>query len=98
MLIRYRTKKLQKICENPKEAVKKYGLNMALKIHQRIDEIRAFSRVKELIEWSIGRCHELSGDRKGQYSMDLEHPYRLIFTQYDDTTITVRIKEIVDYH
>ena len=25
------------------------------------------------------RCHELTGGRKGQLSVDLEHPYRLIF-------------------
>lgn len=24
-------------------------------------------------------CHELTGNRKGQLSMDLDHPYRLIF-------------------
>lgn len=26
------------------------------------------------------RCHELSGNRKGQLSMDLDHPYRLILS------------------
>ena len=26
-----------------------------------------------------GRCHELAGDRSGQLSLDLDHPYRLIF-------------------
>ncbi len=25
------------------------------------------------------RCHELKMDRAGQFSMDLDHPYRLIF-------------------
>ncbi|MBI5098423.1 MAG: killer suppression protein [Nitrospirae bacterium] len=25
------------------------------------------------------RCHELKGNRKGQLSVDLDHPYRLIF-------------------
>ncbi len=26
-----------------------------------------------------GRCHELVQDRAGQLSLDLDHPYRLIF-------------------
>jgi hypothetical protein len=26
-----------------------------------------------------GRCHELTGDRSGQLSLDLDGPYRLIF-------------------
>ncbi|MEJ7931476.1 hypothetical protein WG922_15985 [Ramlibacter sp. AN1015] len=25
------------------------------------------------------RCHELTGDRQGQLTMDLDHPYRLVF-------------------
>lgn len=25
------------------------------------------------------RCHELTGNKKGQLSLDLDHPYRLIF-------------------
>lgn len=25
------------------------------------------------------RCHELTGDRDGQLSVDLKHPFRLIF-------------------
>jgi len=25
------------------------------------------------------RCHELTGNRKGQLTVDLDHPYRLVF-------------------
>ena len=31
-----------------------------------------------------GRCHELIGDRGGQLSLDLDHPYRLIFEPAND--------------
>ena len=30
------------------------------------------------------RCHELTGNRKGQLSMDLDHPYRLLFQPNHD--------------
>ncbi len=30
------------------------------------------------------RCHELKGNRKGQLSVDLDHPYRLIFKPVED--------------
>jgi proteic killer suppression protein len=30
------------------------------------------------------RCHELTGNRKGQISMDLDHPYRLLFQPAHD--------------
>ncbi len=31
-----------------------------------------------------GRCHELLHDRVGQLSLDLDHPYRLIFEPADE--------------
>lgn len=30
------------------------------------------------------RCHELTGNRKGQLTIDLDHPYRLVFTPNHD--------------
>ncbi len=30
------------------------------------------------------RCHELGGDRVGQFSVDLDHPYRLLFIPADE--------------
>ena len=50
------------------------------------------------MQYRIGRCHSLIGKRKGQYAMDLTHPYRLVFIKEDDFTVSVRIEEIVDYH
>ena len=68
------------------------------KIHLRIDNITAADSVEMLVLGRIGRCHPLHGDRKGQYSMDLIHPYRLIFTRVDNKIQIVEVQEIVDYH
>lgn len=32
-----------------------------------------------MIQFRIGRCHPLHNNRKGQYAVDLVHPYRLVF-------------------
>lgn len=96
--ISYKTSQLRKVCENADVASKKYGVEMAEKIHQRIDEIRAATSVEMLIQFRIGRCHPLHGDRKGQYAMDLTHPYRLVFEKINDELVAVEILEIVDYH
>jgi hypothetical protein len=32
----------------------------------------------------LARCHELHGDRSGQLSLDLDHPYRLLFRPAGD--------------
>lgn len=71
---------------------------MAEKIHQRIDEIDASDTVEEMVQYRIGRCHPLKGDRKGQYAMELTQPYRLIFTKRGNEIQIVNVIEIVDYH
>ena len=54
-----------KVCTNSSYAERKYGADMAEKIHQRIDEIDASETVEEMIQFHIGRCHQLNGNRKG---------------------------------
>ena len=96
--ITYKTRKRVKVCSIASEAEKKYGLKMAEKIHQRIDEIDASETVEEMLQFHIGRCHMLKGDRKGQYAMDLVHPYRLIFEEIGNEIQIANIMEIIDYH
>ena len=62
--------------------------------------------------WHLpGRFHPLTADRSGQFSLDLDGPYRLIFEpaneplpvrpsgDLDLTKVTcVRIIEVVNYH
>lgn len=71
---------------------------MAEKIHQRIDEIAAADTVEIMIRFRIGRCHALSSNRKGQYAVDLIHPYRLVFEKVGDAIQVAKILEIVAYH
>lgn len=98
MQIQYKNKKIRKACTDANAARKEYGEKMAVKIHQRIDEISAADTVEMLIQFRIGRCHPLTGDREGQYAMDLVHPYRLIFTRKGDEIQIAEVQEIVDYH
>ena len=99
MQIAYKTKKLEKICTDFSEAVIEYGILIAQKIHMRIDQISASRTIDDLIKYNIGRCHLLTGDRKGQYAMDLVHPFRLIFIVNKSGCIQIaKIWEIVDYH
>ena len=50
MEITYKTRKIEKVCTIASEAEKKYGSEMAEKIHQRIDEIYNGSVVKTKIK------------------------------------------------
>ena len=96
--IEYNNDRLEKVCTNAYEATKKYGPKMAGKIQQRISEISAAPSVETLLQFRIGRCHALGANRKGQYAMDLVHPYRLVFKKKGDDVQIVKILEIVDYH
>ncbi|MCD7863054.1 MAG: type II toxin-antitoxin system RelE/ParE family toxin [Lachnospiraceae bacterium] len=98
MYITYKTKKIEKICTNAKTAEKTYGAMMAEKIHQRVDEISAADNVEMMIQFRLGRCHPLKQDRKGQYAVDLVHPYRLVFEKIGQQVQIANILEIVDYH
>lgn len=71
---------------------------MATLIHQRINEIESAGSVEMLVQYSIGRCHSLEGNRKGQFAIDLVHPYRLIFEKDKIDIKVVRIIKIENYH
>jgi proteic killer suppression protein len=71
---------------------------MAEKIHLRICQIHAAQSVDMLVYYRVGRCHPLIQNRRGQYSMDLVHPFRLIFERSGDVIEIVKILEIADYH
>ena len=98
MDITYKNKKIERVCMDAKTAERTYGREMADKIHQRIDEITAADTVEMMIQYHIGRCHPLSHNRKGQFAMDLVHPYRLIFEKNGVEIQIANILEIVDYH
>lgn len=98
MQITYKNRKLEKVCTDAHEAEKRYGCEMAEKIHMRIDEISAVDNVQTMLQFRIGRCHALTGDRKGQYAVDLVQPFRLVFEQRGIEIKIAHILEVIDYH
>ncbi len=78
MEITFKNKKLQKNFNTSKELIKAYGTNRARKIKARLDDLLNAPNL-ETMKHLPGRCHELQGDKKGQLSLDVEHPYRLLF-------------------
>lgn len=98
MEITYKTQKLEKCCTDARVAEKIYGRAMAQKIQMRIDQIMAADTVEMLVQMRIGRCHALSHNRRGQYAMDLEQPYRLVFEKKGNEIQIANILEIIDYH
>ena len=59
--------------------LKKFGADRANRIRRRLDDLRAAQTLEDM-RYLPGRCHELRGNRTNQLSLDLDHPYRLLFT------------------
>ncbi|MBG0788202.1 MAG: killer suppression protein [Anaerolineaceae bacterium] len=78
MDIVFEDSKFEKMCNKHSELIRKNGPNRARKIRQRLDDLRAASTLFEMRSLG-GRCHELRENRSGQLSLDLDHPFRLIF-------------------
>lgn len=79
MQVYFSTKKLQKACNTSVAAVREFGRERGAKLMQRLGELAAANSLNDISRLPPARCHELTGDRKGQLSVDLGHPYRLIF-------------------
>ena len=98
MQVEYKNRNIEKVCTDASVATQKYGNEMAEKISQRISEIQAADNVEQMIQFHIGRCHELHGNRKKQYAVDLVQPKRLVFEKHGSEIQIANILEIVDYH
>ena len=79
MQITFRTRKLQKICSTKAESKKHLGAKCSRKLQRRMMELKAAQTLADISHLPPARCHELTGNRAGQLSVDLEHPYRLLF-------------------
>ena len=67
--------------------IREFGKICARKIKARLDDLQAAAALEDMRNLA-GRCHELKGDRKGQLSLDLQHPRRLIFVPGGDKVAT----------
>lgn len=79
MEILFANSKLERDCCESARRNRRFGQKQATLVQRRLDEMYAAATLAELRTLPQVRCHELTGDRKGQLSVDLLHPYRLLF-------------------
>ncbi len=51
---------------------------------RRLNELQAATTLQDISYLPPSRCHELTGQHRGKLSVDLEHPYRLLFIPAND--------------
>jgi plasmid maintenance system killer protein len=76
--ISFRANSLRRDLNESARLRKRYGPEMAEVIRQRLDDLRAARSLADMRNLP-GRCHELTGGRAGQLSLDLRGPFRLLF-------------------
>jgi len=77
--ILFKNHKLEKLFNDERALRRERGDRQAELLRQRMTELRAAENLETMRYLLRARCHELKGDRKGQLSVDLNHPYRLLF-------------------
>ncbi len=111
MNISFSSTKTQKLSISKKESTKKWGVSLSKRVRQRLAELDAAETLADMSRLPPARCHELSGARKGQFSVDVSVNFRLIFKpdcvpvpKKEDGGIDLRnvfeikVIEIEDYH
>ncbi len=79
MNIAFRSNKLRKEYSEARRLIQEHGPRCAKLIQQRLAELEAAPTLATMRDLPGARCHELHGDKQGILSVDLEHPYRLLF-------------------
>ena len=111
MELSFANRKLAKELADEKSIMRSYGADNGRRICQRLADLMAAENLGTLRFLPQLRAHELTGDRVGQISVDVKHPYRLlILPDHDETprkpdggldwkrVTKVKIIEIADTH
>ena len=79
MTIRFKTARLQRVFNSWKNLVREYGKRNAHRITVRMAVLSQAPNLAAVPTGKPDRCHELKGRRRGQFAVDIVHPYRLTF-------------------
>jgi proteic killer suppression protein len=74
----FANRKLAKELADEKIIVRNYGADNGRRICQRLAQLMAADNLETLRLLPQTRAHELTGDRAGEISVDVRHPYRLL--------------------
>ena len=110
MNIDYKNNKIRKVLSDAREMQKAFG-NLAKKVSQRMEQLRAAPTLANMQMYQAARCHELKGERKGEWAIDISVNHRMIFEinqqplpsnkdgSVDTKKVTgIMITETTDYH
>ena len=106
MNIEVHNPKVAKIIDNDEKLIKEIGLELAKKIKQRINEMKASPNFKAYLDYGLGKPHPLIGDLDNLYGIFLNTNIRLIVKplveKRDNESLlickSINIEGVVEYH
>jgi proteic killer suppression protein len=96
--VRFGADKLRKAYEDEKTRTKEWGQVVARLYVRRIDTHYAVENAQTIRALQSLRFHALTGQRKGQYAVDLGPAYRLILTFQDRAMTVVQVEEVSKHY
>ncbi len=97
MEVHFANRRLRRCFENHSHAQQRWGVAVARKYIQRIEFIKAAQNLNALQAIRSFRLHPLSGQRAGQFAIDLNDRWRMIFI-YQENERVVRILEVTNHY
>lgn len=110
MIITFADKSLEELVNDDRKMMRELGKLRATLLRRRLSQIDDATSLEDLRNVP-GNYHELKHNRKGQWSCDLDQPYRLIFSPIEKPIPTnengqyvwmkiigIEIIEITNYH
>jgi toxin HigB-1 len=108
--ISWSSQKLEKVCTDDRLGQKHWGADNWRILKRRLASLLDAPSLADM-EGVPGKCHQLHGDRSGEFALSLWGAYRLIFRPADDPVpaladggvnrvlvTKIEIEEVVDYH
>ena len=95
MEIYFDSNSLKTCLEKSKKGRKKFGTETYEKIIMRLQEIRAIKNMTDLFKLPALRLHQLKGQRKGQWAIDVDKNNRIAF--YPLNNEDQKIKGDIDF-
>lgn len=79
-----------------KNWLKKYGVDVAKKLPQRIKELKSFDSLNDVPITLPYRRHKLTGKLKEYFTININNQYRLLFKQKENNMIIEDLRQIKD--
>jgi toxin HigB-1 len=111
MDLHFKSRKLEKACSVERESVRTWGAERSRVVRRRLAELAAAESLAVISTLPPARLHPLSGNHEGQFAVDVQHPFRLVFEPHHDEVArladggvdkakitAIRILAVEDYH